>query len=151
MSKCIVCNKRISKGDYFCDECLKEEIGEPPKQRMFGLLSWLVHLPFQVQVIRFGTHWTSDEERLQWTAQRVDRITDRWPQIPTEQVVDRICMRAGLEGPMARTQVLTALQSIKEKKNSPLWAPWDIVFQPGIQILIIAVGLLGLFLLASSL
>jgi hypothetical protein len=98
-----------------------------------------------------STHWIGDEERLRWTVQRVDRITDRWPQIPTEQVVNRICMRAGLEGPMARTQVLTALQSIKEKKNSPLWAPWDIVFQPGIQILIIAVGLLGLFLLASSL
>jgi len=149
MSRWIVCNKRIPKGRYFCDECLKEEVGEPPKQGKLGLLSWLVFLPFQA--VNFSTHWTSDREKRQWAVRKADKITTRFPHIPIDRVVDRVCMRVGLTDEAARDQVLSELQSIKAKKNSPLWAPWDVVFQPGIQVLIVAAGLLSLFLFAISL
>jgi len=124
-------------------------MGESPKQGKLGILSWLVLSPFQV--VDFSTRWLDDKEKLQQVVQRADKITTRFPQIPPAYVVDRICTRVGLEGEATREQALVELRRIKANKNGPIWAPWDIVFQPGIQFLIIAAGLLGLFLLATSL
>lgn len=149
MSNCIICNKRISKGTYFCDDCLSEEIGQPPNPPKLGLLSWLVSLPFQAQtgpLPRYGT----DAEKQQWVIQRVDQIMIRFPNLPVEPVVDRVCCQAGLESPLVRKKTLLQYQSLKAKKNMRLWAPLDVVLQPALPLLILAIGMLGLFLLALS-
>jgi hypothetical protein len=149
MSRCIVCNKQISDGAYFCNECLRKEVGEPPKQGGLGLLSWLIFSPFRAS--NFASSWIGDDEKLQWVVEAVDLVTTRFPVVPTEAAVDLFCTSVGLEGEAVREQALLELEIFKAEKNAPLWAPWDIVFQPGIQVLIAIAGLLSLFLLAVSL
>ncbi len=155
MSRCIVCNKQISKKAYFCEECLKEQVGEPPKSTRTHLLSWLLLLPFSVIVKDFFTPWTGkDEEPHKWVARKAHVLTTTFPQITPAQAINGICSIAGFSSTRIRERSLQAFREIEFERISTTKkgierAPWDVVFQPSIQILIIAVGLLGLFLLIS--
>jgi hypothetical protein len=155
MSKCIVCNKQIPRKAYFCEECLAEQVGAPPKRGKLRPLSRLLLLPFYA--MDFFVPWTGEDEKPhEWVAHRAYTIKTLFPQVPSTAAVDGICNLAGFESPQIREQSLHILREIEfgrisVTKKGIERAPWDIVFQPGIQILIIAMGLLGLFLLASSL
>lgn len=147
--RCVACNRRISKRSYFCEECLREEIGEPPKRTVPGLLSQLVLLPFRmISPVR------DRDDRLRWAVQRMKAITKRYPRLPSDRISsinDTVCAHVGLNDDADRRYVLSEVRRIKLNKNGPVWAPWDIVLQPGGSFLLITIGILGLILLVSIL
>lgn len=147
MSTCIVCNKQIRDGAYFCTDCLREQIGDPPKRQGPSFWLLLTFSPFHAADFNFHTNWQNDDDKRQWVAQGVDVITVRFPQIPIIPMVDVMCTLVGLEPDANRPFVLEWLDVIRANKDAPLWAPWDIVLQPGFQSLILAIAVLGLFML----
>jgi len=143
MSRCVICNREIRKGSYFCEHCLESEIGEPFRIRRSGLLSLLSLLPFSTA--DHPPEWLSVEQKLEWVVSRTERIELRFPDVDSQVVVRRLCRRVGLGGAY-QTEALNDLAQRKDKKNGPLWAPSDIVVQPGVAILALFASVLGLLI-----
>jgi hypothetical protein len=137
MSRCVVCNSKITKREYFCEKCLKKEIGSSSRRRLLGAVAGLAALPF-------GTvHWGnsgSDGDKVEWVIDRTISILKDNPQYDDEAVMESLAREIGLESNASRRE---ALRRIRDTKIGPLWAPWDIVLQFGMPVSLIAV-LLGL-------
>lgn len=138
--RCVVCNKKIPGKHYFCDDCLKEKIGKPPRRKKPGLLSLLFLLPFHMLSA------SDDSEKLRWAVRRMGKITTDYPNLSLEskyRIARTICSHIGLNNEEARRYILAEAQRIKLDKDGSVYAPWDVVLQPALSILFILIWLLG--------
>jgi hypothetical protein len=84
----------------------------------------------------------------------MSEITTRHPDLSSKRmsgIAEAIFDHVGLDDEADRDYVLSEVSRIKSNKDGPVWAPWDIVLQPGISILLVLVGVLGFLLLAGVL
>ena len=151
MSRCIACNKPIQNKTYFCEDCLREQIGDPPRRRGPSLLSWLVLLPFHT--FNFFVPLTQQSsEAHEWVAERAHLITTLRPQFTPPEAIDLVCQLAGFNSETLREQSLRVYRQIEFNQISVTKrgierAPWDIVLQPGLQALMLVVAMLSLLVL----
>jgi hypothetical protein len=143
MSRCIVCNKRVAEGNYFCHKCLKEQVGEPPKRSRFSI--WSLFSPFSAA--QFTIPGDNDQEISRWLVQEAYRLTEHHPTMSPEAAIITLCENKGIDSETIHQTALAELTRLIALKKGPEWAPWDIILQPGIQLLVLALGALGLILL----
>lgn len=148
MSKCIVCNKSIKKGGYFCEDCLKEEVGPLPNRLDHWRTIILSLSPFSAS--NYLLHWTADE-RLRWAVNVSDRITTTYPQLSETTVVDNVCRYANLNTELNQQSVLNALKEIRNNRRGPKWSPADVIFQPLFQAVLFSAVFVILLVFAARL
>lgn len=127
MSRCVVCNRKIGVGQYFCDTCLEREVEKPFKKKK-NLVSWLIFSPFQARNI-VSDPWRNMGEALDWVVKSAPRVVTQFG-VSLETAVDGLCDLVGVDKQAHRSGILARLQKSNDNRNGPIWAPSDLILQP---------------------
>ncbi len=154
MSRCVVCNREILEKAYFCDDCLREQRGTLRKPRRPSLLPRLVMLPFHT--LDYSVPITSDGDE---SAKILQEISLAYPGIDLELVASHAGIsvqylgQLGMSNPPALQNLisrwLTDLGWTMDNVPGIREAPWDIVLQPALFALVLAVGVAAFVLVAA--
>lgn len=140
MANCVVCNKKIPKGSFFCDQCLEEEIDHRPLSRKLGLLSLIRFSPFAAH---FSPKIDIAGQLKVVVENNYNQIRSRWPQIGQTDALKIAYRRARHQFDQLSDAAYQQLQNVISIKRGPERAPWELVVaQPAIAMLSIAMALL---------
>lgn len=132
MTKCVVCNRELKQGQYFCEDCLEKEIGPLPGRKK-RRLSWLVFSPFQ-------TTYTPPpydiNDILNWAVKIVPKMVERFG-LSVHDAAAAYCNFYKLDKKYIQ-QILIRLLARKDDRDGPLWAPWDFILQPVTLLLLLS-------------
>jgi hypothetical protein len=124
MANCVVCNRKIPKGEFFCRNCLKEESRRKARPSRLGLRFLASLFPFSA--IDTGELEINARDLME---SLVKLIRQQYSDISLEQaqaLAEEYCARQENQ-----TQELSErYQEIRRNKPGGLRAPHDLILQP---------------------